>query len=478
MFRLHRLSFRQLLLAAFLSVAGLLAGVSLRGLFALEAQIEQSRAAGDQAVALAAAAQQLAERGVAMERAARQYRVLDDPALRQRFDDARVEATRVLDTQLAAQLPPVVAQAWRDQLEAIALQLARPRTPRLSDQSDLAPMFRQLDAAAAAIADQVNQQAQARNARMQADFETGRLQFGHQVLASIALAALAALAFGLWLSRPLRRLEQAVLGLGENRLDQPVQIDGPADLRSLGQRLEWLRLRLQELDEDKARFLRHVSHELKTPLAALREGVALLQDEVAGSLSDNQREVARILDQNTRTLQAQIEDLLRFNAAAFEARRLVRRRVDLAALLRQQVDAQRLQWQARQVDVRVEAPAEGPPLQAEVDPDKLGVVVGNLLSNAIRFSPVGGRVRLVLSQRRGWLVVEVVDQGPGVAAADRDRIFEPFFRGEHQPEGQLRGTGIGLSIVREYVQAHGGRVHFLHDGPGAHVTIELPHVPD
>ena len=101
----------------------------------------------------------------------------------------------------------------------------------------------------------------------------------------------------------------------------------------MGQQLEWLRLRLLELDADKARFLRHVSHELKTPLAALREGVALLQDGVTGELTEGQKEVAQILHQNTLVLQSEIEALLRFNAAAFEARQLQRRETELIGLL-------------------------------------------------------------------------------------------------------------------------------------------------
>jgi two-component system, NtrC family, sensor histidine kinase GlrK len=474
MFRLHRMSFRQLLLAAFLSIAGLLAAVSLRGLFALEDLIAQSRAASAQAVALNEATQVLAERGVAMERAARQFMVLDDAQLRRSFDEARADATAVLDRRLAPELPPPAIARWREQLTRIAGELDQTSRSPLDGDSALTPMFRELEAAAVDMATRVRLLSESRNEQMQEAFEAGRVRLGQQVLAAIAVAALAALGFGWWLSRPLVRLEEAVVGLGENRLDQPVQIAGPSDLRSLGQRLEWLRLRLQELDEDKARFLRHVSHELKTPLAALREGVALLQDEVAGTLSDDQREVADILAQNTHALQAQIEDLLRFNAVAFEARRLVRRRTDLLALLQASVDAQRLQWQARQLRVTV----EGEPVQAEVDADKLGTVVGNLLSNAIRFSPAGADIRLLLAQRPGWVTLDVVDQGSGVDAGDRERLFEPFYRGQNQPEGALRGSGIGLSIVREYVQAHGGRVQFLHDGPGAHFRIELPHAAD
>lgn len=474
MFRPSRMSFRQLLLAAFLAIATLLAAVSLRGLYALEQLSTQSRAAGERAAAQQAAAQRLAERGIDMERAARQYLVLGDPALRQRFDEARAAARAALDGSLAAELPAEVAQRWREQLARISERVDGPRGLRLDDESALAPMFRELEAASAAIAAQVRLLGDARSARLQDAFEDARRAFAQQVLGAIVIAAAAALGFGVWLSRPLRRLEQAVIGLGENRLDRPVQIDGPSDLRSLGHRLEWLRLRLQELDEDKSRFLRHVSHELKTPLAALREGVALLEDGVAGALTDDQREVARILAQNTRTLQAQIEDLLRFNAAAFAARRLSRRPTELRALLQQAVEAQRLQWQARQLQPVV----SGDPVTAAVDADQLAMAIGNLLSNAIRYSPTGGRIGLQLATRPGWVTITVTDQGPGVAAGERGRIFEPFFRGEAQPEGALRGSGIGLSIVREVVQAHGGQVLLLPEASGAHFRIELPHAPD
>src|SRR5205814_2201898 len=297
-----------------------------------------------------------------------------------------------------------------------------------------------------------------------------RAGLARQVVGAIGIALLMAMAFGLWLSRPLKRVVAAIDGLAANRLDQRIEIQGPADVRQLGRSLDELRIRLAEQDADKARFLRQVSHELKTPLAALREGVALLEDGVTGALSEPQREVARILRENTQSLQGRIEDLLRFNAAVFEAQRLQRRRIELRALLERVVDEQRLQSQARQLRVQV----AGGPVWVEVDPDKLSTAVGNLLSNAIRFSPVGDTIRLGVSQHADGVHIEVADAGPGVAPADRERVFEPFYRGERQPGDAARGSGIGLSIVQEFVAAHGGHVALLSDGPGARFRIEVP----
>jgi two-component system sensor histidine kinase GlrK len=481
MLSLDRFSFQQLLLVAFLLIAGLLSAASLRGLFTIEALITQSSQGARQAVSLSAAAQRLAERSVTMERAARQFLVLDDPVLRQRFDDGAREAGEAL-TQLvagtdAAPRRDAAAAGWRRTLQTVRQQLVgEPDTLRDREQT-LTAAFRELGQINIDLADQVRVATEVRNATLLERLEQGRAALARQIIVTIAVAVGLALAFGIWLARPLKRLEAAIVGLGENRLDRPIEMRGPADVRQLGLRLEWLRLRLAELDADKARFLRHVSHELKTPLAAMREGVSLMEDGVTGPLNESQREVARILRQNTAVLQAQIEDLLRFNTAAFDARRLVRRPVELRALISEQVEMQKLQWQARRLTVAV----RGETLTVEVDAEKLGTALGNLLSNAIRFSPIGGTIVFSVSQWPGRARIDITDHGPGVAPADRARVFEPFFRGERQPPDAARGSGIGLSIVQELVRAHDGQIDLLMpeaaEVEGAHFRIELPHAP-
>lgn len=471
MFSLHRYSFRTLLLVAFLFIAALLSVASLRELYLLEDLLGQSSEGARQAVTHTANAQVLAERTVAMERAARQYLVLDDPTLRQRFDEAAIDAAAALVRLDDNRIPSDLAREWRAAESVIEKQLRGPEAAMPTREASVTAAFRELDGINAAIAEQVRMATEARNRVLMNELDAGRAALGRQILATIVGTVVLAFAFGLWLARPLKRLEEVVVSLGENRLDQPIDIRGPTDVRLVGRRLEWLRLRLAELDSDKSRFLRHVSHELKTPLAALREGVALLEDGVTGTLSTSQREVARILRQNTSVLQGQIEDLLRFNAAAFEAQRLVRRSTELTALVNEVLEQQRLQWMARQLRLEV----QGGPLWAEVDADKLRVALGNLLSNAIRFSPVGATIRFSVKPLPGRACIDIVDEGPGVAVADRARIFEPFYRGERQPSDAVRGSGIGLSIVHEYITAHGGQVELLDDGPGAHFHIELPY---
>ena len=469
---LQRFSFRQLLVIAFLLIAALLGAASLRALFTLEDITLQSRDNAARALELSGAAQSLNERSVSMERTSRQSAVLDDRVLRGRFNNESRDAAKIVATLESEGMPRATGEQWRGHLVTMGTLLSGTPDTALERERLLAQEFRELELVNTAISAQVQQAIQQRNKSLETRLDSSRKFLTQQVSWAIALAVAMAVAFGIWFTLPLRRLEAAIVGLGENRLDQAISIQGPADLALVGQRLNWLRLRLVELDADKSRFLRHISHELKTPLASMREGVSLLEDGVAGELSPEQREIAQILRHNTALLQNQIEDLLRFNTAAFEARQLHRQTIDLLQLLENQVDAQRLQWRARELSVSV----VGEPVKIALDPEKIGTAVANLLSNAIRYSPLKGSIRMELVKFAGYVRIDFHDQGSGVAVADRERIFEPFYRGERQPQDVVRGSGIGLSIVHEYVAAHGGRVELLQDQPGAHFRIELPHV--
>ena len=279
------------------------------------------------------------------------------------------------------------------------------------------------------------------------------------------------------LARPIRDLDAAIHRLGEGKLAKRIHVSGPHDIEMLGEQLDWLRQRLISLEDQKTRFFQHVSHELKTPLTALREGSDLLGDEVVGKLNDEQREVARILKQNSLTLEKLIQDLLTYSQTqsadrldkkvAFEVKPL-----QLKDLIDEVVELQKIAIVAKSLTVRRECEKTS----YQGDPEKLRVVIDNLLSNAIKYSPVGGTVILRLGKHKETAVIEVIDNGPGIPQEDRDRIFDPFYRGKAATKSGTKGTGLGLAIVRDYVEMHHGTVKAL-AAAGAHFRVILPKVP-
>lgn len=466
---LSRLSFRQLLFAAFLLIAVILTAVSVQALLTLEHLASLGRAGAAKAVALTEQSQRLAERTLAMERSARQFLVLDDALFRERYHAAWQQAEAALQALGGAmpQSAPALAAAWRSQTaSAWAALQGRQRNA----EQTVSAVFARLPAINEDLAREGKREIERRNDALLGELERQRRLLTALVAGAVALAALLAACFGFLLTRPLQRMETAIGLLGEHRYDAPIDVGGPSDTRRLGGQLDWLRQRLAALHADKERFLRHLSHELKTPLAALREGVALLEDEVTGPLVANQHEIVAILRHNTASLQAQIEQLLRYDSAALDARHLERRCIELLPLLQGVIDAQRLQWQARRLRIEL----DGEPASVAADADTLAVALSNVLSNALRFSPDGGTIRFIVDPVPGGVRIDCIDEGPGVAPGDAARIFEPFYQGTRQAPGARLGNGIGLSIVREYVGAHRGTVTLLPRAAGAHFRIELP----
>ncbi|WP_226446336.1 sensor histidine kinase [Ferribacterium limneticum] len=464
---MNRISFRQGMLLGFALIVLLLGGAAVQSWLVVEQLVEQSRRGSEQAIQLTAAIQELGERTVDIERSARQYLVLDNPVFRQRFDEHLTQSLAVvdrLDGMAAEPLLPLLG-GWRMVAEALRSGLEQ-NIP----QAEIIPLLARM----AELNDLLKQGGQrwieAQNRKSLDELEVNRLRLGGRIGLALLGALLVALAIGWWLVRPVRHLEQAIIRLGASRFDEAVKVGGPADLRQLGKRLDWLRQRLAELESDRERALRHVSHELKTPLTALKEGISLLREEVPGPLASGQREVVEILQHNVRGLQEQIESLLTLNAAAFEARRLQIAPVRPRKLLASVAQRRELHSQSRQLNIVVEAPEE----QAMLDAEKMTVVLDNLLSNAIDFSPEGGEVRLVASHAEGLWRFECIDQGPGIADEDRQRIFDPFVQGQREAPAPRQGSGVGLSIVRELVRAMGGAVYLLPQAAGAHFCVEIP----
>jgi len=193
---------------------------------------------------------------------------------------------------------------------------------------------------------------------------------------------------------------------------------------------------------------------------------------VPGQINDSQRTIVGIMTQNSRRLQTLIEELLNYQQASLAAGNLDLKPVALEALVDKVLHAHRLAAAGRSIRFQKVLP----PVQIEGDPEKLRVVIDNLVTNAIKFSPKEGVVRVLLKSESGNAVLDVIDEGHGVPEAERERIFDAFYRGKRAKEG-VEGSGLGLAIAREYVAAHRGRIEVVVDaGEGGHFRVTLPKV--
>ncbi|HSE12600.1 MAG TPA: ATP-binding protein, partial [Rudaea sp.] len=309
--------------------------------------------------------------------------------------------------------------------------------------------------------------------QLQTETERARRRLFWQASALVPVTIALIVFFAVFFARPIRQIDAAIGNIGHGQLTEPVAVRGPSDLEALGRQLEWLRQRLGEIAEERNRFLRHMSHELKTPLANIREGTELLMEGAVGTLSIEQREVAGILRDNSLRLQRLIENLLSFSE--WQARRsgLEVGEIRLQPLVKSAIETYQLPISAHRLrlDLQVDD------VVLEADRAKLKLILDNLISNAVKFTPDGGTitVRARPDADGVHVVLDVADTGPGIPESERGRIFDAFYQGATPQGGLVRGTGIGLSVVQEFVYAHDGTVELV-DGEfdGAHFRVRLP----
>ena len=281
--------------------------------------------------------------------------------------------------------------------------------------------------------------------------------------AGIALAALAAFLLARRIVRPVRRVVDATHHLAEERDPEPVPIEGAYEIASLARAFNEMAEQLARARAAEKQFLLSVSHELKTPLTAIRgyaEGVAdgaFDMDEAVATIS---LEAARL-----ERLVRDLLDLARMNRTDFS---IHREEIDLATIAGEAV--RRYEGQARDFGVALEALAPAPS-PAIGDPDRILQVASNLIENALRLTPRDGVVRV--SAEPGLLVVE--DTGPGLSQEDLPRAFERFYLYSRYGSDRPLGTGLGLSIVEELTQGMGGSVEVeTTPGRGTRFTVRLP----
>jgi signal transduction histidine kinase len=232
---------------------------------------------------------------------------------------------------------------------------------------------------------------------------------------------------------------------------------------------------LRQLDRLKDRFIATVSHELRTPLTSIKGYLDLVLDDEGGELADEQRQFLSIAGRNTDRLRRLVEDLLLVSEIDAGKLELDVGTLDLRTVAQESLESACPQAEAGGIALELSAESS---LRLTGDRRRLGQLLDNLVSNALKFTPPGGRVAVRLTQSGGSAVVEVEDTGIGIPADEQEHLFDRFFRARAASENVIQGTGLGLSISQAIAEAHGGTIEFIsQENVGTTFRVALPALP-
>jgi signal transduction histidine kinase len=309
--------------------------------------------------------------------------------------------------------------------------------------------------------------ARARDAR-----ETAMLAFA---LATV-FAALIAVAITRSISRPVRDLELGMRAVAGGDFGHTLRFgpDRRDEFGRLSRSYASMALQLKQLDQMKAEFVSVASHELKTPINVMVGYLQLMDEGVYGPVTPRQREVLATLGTQAEALARLAQQLL--DVSRFEAGggKLELSRFSPTAVLRELEGTFQVWSMQRNIRFEVDLSSDLPDTVLW-DADRMKEVVGNLLSNAFKFTPAGGRVGLGAEPSNGQILLEVSDSGAGIPASQLSHVFKKFYQADNQGAAAIKGTGLGLAIAREIVEAHGGDIMVESTpGVGTVFTILIP----
>jgi signal transduction histidine kinase len=252
--------------------------------------------------------------------------------------------------------------------------------------------------------------------------------------------------------------------------DVTTQIRAEQALLDQAQQLSVQNERLRELDGMKDEFIGLISHELRTPLTSIIGYVKLLRDKRTSEVNADQ--YAEVIQRNSQRLLRLVEDLLFLSQTHSGTMHVELRSADLAEIAQGAVEEMRPEAERKHIALVFSAACTP---RLPVDATRIAQLLGNLISNAVKFTPDGGKVEVKVGTEPDKAVLEVTDTGVGIPAADRDRIFDRFFRSAIATQQVIPGTGLGLTIAKNIVAAHHGAITVDSDeGRGSTFRILLP----
>ncbi|HXD08644.1 MAG TPA: ATP-binding protein [Anaerolineales bacterium] len=303
-------------------------------------------------------------------------------------------------------------------------------------------------------------------------------QLRWQILVALVLGLLLSGLLGTWLaigiSRPVREVTEAIYSLATEQRREPVQERGPEEIRSQARAVNFLVEELHSLETSRRQLLANIVHELGRPLGALRSAIHAL-DKGAADDPRLMTDLTQGMDQETLRLQYLLDELASLYDKATGGLELDRKPIQTAGWLRSVLIPWKTAAEEKHLNWQEEIPVSLSPI--EIDSLRMAQVVGNMLSNAIKYTPSGGTVKIMAGTTAKNFWLKVSDTGAGVLADEREKIFQPFYRG-NTGRRIKQGMGLGLTIARELVTAHGGQLGVESEfGKGSTFTVTIPNTP-
>ncbi|MFT5636158.1 MAG: two-component system sensor histidine kinase GlrK [Cognaticolwellia sp.] len=275
------------------------------------------------------------------------------------------------------------------------------------------------------------------------------------------------------ITSPLKVLTKNIFRLQQGHFDHEIKVTGSPEIQEIAQALESMRTRLQAIELQKSSFIRHISHELKTPLAAIRECTELIYDNSVGELNAEQQEISHIIKDSVFRLQKHIEDLLDFNivldsTSLQDSEPMLFNDVIYQVIADRKLDVKRknLNFNHDLNDISLLSNRK-----------QVAVIIDNILSNAIKYSPDEGIIDISSTLVDEHLQLIISDQGIGIAQANQSKIFDAFYQGPPPEHSLIKGSGLGLTIVKELLLRLNGDIEILNkqsDQQGTSIKITLP----
>ena len=295
------------------------------------------------------------------------------------------------------------------------------------------------------------------------------------IAGALALQLVLGALIGWWLARrleqPIGQAAAAVVAIADGQEIDPVPIEGPEEIRELSKAVNILAERLRLLEETRRRSLANIVHELGRPLGAINTAAYVLR-QGAGDDPQVRDELLEGIEGAVHNMEPLLNDLSQLYGQVQGRVQIAPQAVDLNEWLLPSLLPWRTVAREKGLDWQADVAADLPTI--EIDPDRMNQVIGNLISNAIKYTPQGGTVTVTAEAGRDMVDIGVCDNGPGIDPEEQERIFEPFYRSQaHRRFPQ--GLGLGLTIARDLVEAHGGTLELISEpGEGSCFVVHLP----